>query len=54
MVKHMTEFLRRTENQFRFTWEALVSNRLAIQLLSRGSTMYNMGVTTVSTLLPEL
>ena len=41
-VKHMTEFFRRTENQFRFTWEALVSNRLAIQLLSRGSAMYDM------------
>ena len=41
-VKHMTEFFKRTENQFRFTWEALVSNRLAIQLLSRGSAMYDM------------
>ena len=38
----MTEFFKRTENQFRFTWEALVSNRLAIQLLSRGSAMYDM------------
>ena len=33
-VKHMTEFFKRTETHFRFTWEALVSNRLAIQLLS--------------------
>ena len=41
-VKHMTEFFRHTKNQFRFTWEALVSNRLAIQLLSRGSAMYDM------------
>ena len=41
-VRHMTEFFKRTENQFRFTWEALVSNRLAIQLLSRGSAMYDM------------
>ena len=38
----MTEFFKRTETHFRFTWEALVSNRLAIQLLSSGSTMYNM------------
>ena len=41
-VRHMTEFFKRTEIQFRFTWEALVSNRLAIQLLSRGSAMYDM------------
>ena len=41
-VKHMTEFFRHTDNQFRFMWEALVSNRLAIQLLSRGSAMYDM------------
>ena len=26
-VKHMTEFFKRTETHFRFTWEALVSNR---------------------------
>ena len=38
-VRHITDFFKRTENQFRFTWEALVSNRLAIQLLSRGSAM---------------
>ena len=41
-VRHMTEFFKQTENQFRFTWEALVSNRLVIQLLSRGSAMYDM------------
>ena len=41
-VRHMTEFFKCTENQFRFTWEALVSNRLAIQLLSRGLAMYDM------------
>ena len=41
-VKHMTEFCKRTETHFHFTWEALVSNRLAIQLLSSGSAMYNM------------
>ena len=33
-VQHMTEFFKRTETHFRFTWEALVSNRLAIHLLS--------------------
>ena len=38
----MTEFFKRTETHFRFTWEALVSNRLAIQLLSSGSAMYDM------------
>ena len=41
-VKHMTEFFKRTETHFRFTWEALVSNRLAIHLLSSGSAMYDM------------
>ena len=41
-VKHMTEFFKRTETHFRLTWEALVSNRLAIQLLSSGSAMYDM------------
>ena len=38
----MTEFFKRTESHFRFTWEALVSNRLAIHLLSSGSAMYDM------------
>ena len=42
MVQHMTEFFKRTETHFRFTWEALVSNRLAIHLLSSGSAMYDM------------
>ena len=41
-VTHMTEFFKKTETHFRFTWEALVSNRLAIQLLSSGSAMYDM------------
>ena len=41
-VHHMTEFFKRTETHFRFTWEALVSNRLAIHLLSSGSAMYDM------------
>ena len=41
-VQHMTEFFERTETHFRFTWEALVSNRLAIHLLSSGSVMYDM------------
>ena len=41
-VQHMTEFFRRTESHFRFTWEALVSNRLAIHILSSGSAMYDM------------
>ena len=41
-VKHMTEFFKRTETHFRFTWEALVSNRLAIHLLFSGSAMYDM------------
>ena len=41
-VQHMTEFFKRTESHFRFTWEALVSNRLAIHLLSNGSAMYDM------------
>ena len=35
----MTEFFKRTESHFRFTWEALVSNRLVIHLLSSGSAM---------------
>ena len=38
----MTEFFKRTESHFRFMWEALVSNRLAIHLLSSGSAMYDM------------
>ena len=42
MVQHMTEFFTGTESHFRFTWEALVSNRLAIHLLSSGSAMYDM------------
>ena len=42
MVQHMTEFFKRTETHFQFTWEALVSNRLAIHLLSSGSAMYDM------------
>ena len=41
-VQHMTEFFKRTETHFQFTWEALVSNRLAIHLLSSGSAMYDM------------
>ena len=41
-VQHMTEFFKRTESHFRFTWEALVSNRLAIHLLPSGSAMYDM------------
>ena len=41
-VQHMTEFFKRTESHFRFTWGALVSNRLAIYLLSSGSAMYDM------------
>ena len=41
-VQHMTELFKRTETHFRFTWEALVSNRLVIQLLSSGSAMYDM------------
>ena len=41
-IQHMTEFFKRTETHFRFTWEALVSNRLAIHLLSSGSAMYDM------------
>ena len=38
----MTEFFKRMEIHFRFTWEALVSNRLVIHLLSSGSAMYDM------------
>ena len=38
----MKDFFKRTETHFRFTWEALVSNRLAIHLLSSGSAMYDM------------
>ena len=41
-VQHMTEFFKRTETHFQFTWEALVSNRLEIHLLSSGSAMYDM------------
>ena len=41
-VQHMTDFFKRTESHFHFTWEALVSNRLAIHLLSSGSAMYDM------------
>ena len=41
-VQHMTAFFKRTEKHFRFMWEALVSNRLAIHLLSSGSAMYDM------------
>ena len=41
-IQHMTEFFKRTETHFRFMWEALVSNRLAIHLLSSGSAMYDM------------
>ena len=41
-VQHMTDFFKWTESHFHFTWEALVSNRLAIHLLSRGSAMYDM------------
>ena len=41
-VQHMTEFFKRTESHFQFTWEALVSNRLAIHLLSSSSAMYDM------------
>ena len=41
-VQHMTDFFKRTESHFCFTWEALVSNRLAIHLLSSGSAMYDM------------
>ena len=41
-VQHMTDFFKRTESHFQFTWEALVSNRLAIHLLSSGSAMYDM------------
>ena len=41
-VQHMTEFFKRTEKHFRFTWEALVSNRLVIHLLSSGSAMYDI------------
>ena len=41
-VQHMTEFFKRTETHFRITWEALVSNRLEIHLLSSGSAMYDM------------
>ena len=41
-IQHMTEFFKRTETHFRFTWEALVSNRLVIHLLSSGSAMYDM------------
>ena len=41
-VQHKTDFFKRTETHFRFTWEASVSNRLAIHLLSSGSAMYNM------------
>ena len=41
-VQHMTDFFNRTETHFGFTWEALVSNRLAIHLLSSGSAMYDM------------
>ena len=40
--QHMTDFFKRTESHFRFTWEALVSNRLAIHLLSSSSAMYDM------------
>ena len=43
-VQHMTEFFKRTETHFRFTWEALVSNRLAIHLLSSGSAIYDMAL----------
>ena len=38
----MTDFFKRTETHFQFTWEALVSNRLAIHLLSSSSDMYDM------------
>ena len=41
-VQHLTDFFKRTETHFQFTWEALVSNRLAIHLLSSGSAMYDM------------
>ena len=41
-VQHMTDFFKQTESHFYFTWEVLVSNRLAIHLLSSGSAMYDM------------
>ena len=41
-VQHMTDFFKWTESHFCFTWKALVSNRLAIHLLSSGSAMYDM------------
>ena len=41
-VQHMTDFFKQTESHFRFKWEAVVSNRLVIHLLSSGSAMYDM------------
>ena len=41
-VQHMTEFFKRIETHFQFMWKALVSNRLAIHLLSSGFAMYDM------------
>ena len=41
-LQDMTEFFKRTETHFQFMWEALVSNRLAIHLLSSGLAMYDM------------
>ena len=41
-VWHMTDFFQRTENHLAFQWQTLVSNRLAIKLLSSGSAMYDM------------
>ena len=41
-VWHMTDFFHRTENHLAFQWQTLVSNRLAIKLLSSGSAMYDM------------
>ena len=41
-VRHMTDFFQRTEQHLAFQWQTLVSNRLAIKLLSSGAAMYDM------------
>ena len=38
----MTSFFEKTEKHLAFQWQTLVSNRLAIKLLSSGAAMYNM------------
>ena len=41
VIDNLQDFMAKTNEQFKYTWQVTVSNRLAIKLLSSGSALYD-------------